>query len=172
MSHSVDNSDKTKALRTAFGQYATGVAIVTALDKDQQPVGMTINSFSSVSLTPALVSWCIDERAASSATFASAERFALTVLAADQAELALRFATRGANKFHGIDVDDGQAPVIEKACAWFRCDLYRSIALGDHRMLVGRVTEIGNNGLQPLIFRGGQFQQLAPTEVLATRAAA
>jgi len=172
MSHTVDNNDKTKALRATLGQFATGVAIVTALDQEQQPVGMTINSFSSVSLTPALVSWCIDERAASYATFARARRFALTVLAADQAELALRFATRGADKFRGIDVDDGQAPVIANACAWFRCDSYRSIALGDHRMLVGRITEFGNSELQPLVFRGGQFQQLAPAEALAVRAAA
>ncbi len=172
MKRKIDNSDGIRALRGALGQFTTGVAIVTAFDREQQPVGMTINSLSSVSLTPALVSWCIDERAASYATFARARRFALTVLAADQAELALRFATRGADKFRGIDVNDGQAPVIANACAWFRCDSYRSITLGDHRMLVGRITEFGKNDLQPLVFRDGQFLQLAPAEAQAARAAA
>jgi flavin reductase (DIM6/NTAB) family NADH-FMN oxidoreductase RutF len=172
MNHKIDINDGIRSLRAALGQFATGVAIVTTLDQDQQPVGMTINSFSSVSLTPALVSWCIDRRAASYATFAQARRFALTVLAADQADLALRFATRGADKFRGIEIHDRQAPVIANACAWFRCESYRSIALGDHRMLVGRITEFGNNDLQPLVFRGGQFQQLAAAEALAARAAA
>jgi flavin reductase (DIM6/NTAB) family NADH-FMN oxidoreductase RutF len=167
-----DNSDDQKALRGALGQFATGVAIVTALDRQQRPAGMTINSFSSVSLTPALVSWCIDRRAVSYATFANVNRFALTVLAADQADLALRFATRGADKFRGIEIVDDQAPIIANACAWIRCESYRSIALGDHRMLVGRVTEFGINDLPPLVFRGGQFQQLAAAEPLMTRAAA
>jgi flavin reductase (DIM6/NTAB) family NADH-FMN oxidoreductase RutF len=172
MKQKIDNNDQAKALRTALGQFPTGVAIVTALDQNRQPVGMTINSFSSVSLTPALVSWCIDQRAASYATFTKAEHFAFTVLAADQADLALRFATRGADKFRGIEIDDGQSPVIANACAWFRCESYRSIALGDHQMLVGKVTESGNNDLQPLVFRGGQFQQLAAAEALLARAAA
>lgn len=172
MNRKINSNDGIRDLRGTLGQFATGVAIVTALDQDRQAVGMTINSFSSVSLTPALVSWCIDERAASYATFARARRFALTVLAADQADLALRFATRGADKFRGIEIDDGQAPVIANACAWFRCESYRSIALGDHRMLVGRITEFNNSDLQPLVFRGGQFLQLAPTEALVARAAA
>ncbi len=133
---------------------------------------MTINSFSSVSLMPALVSWCIDQRAASYATFIGASHFALTVLAADQADLALRFATRGVDKFRGIEIDDGQAPVIANACAWFRCESHRSIELGDHQMLVGKVTEFGNNDRQPLVFRNGQFQQLAAAEPLPVRAAA
>ena len=75
------DSDRTTTLRAALGQFSTGIAIVTALDREQQPVGMTINSFSSVSLTPALVSWCIDRRAASYSTFTRAARFALSVLA-------------------------------------------------------------------------------------------
>jgi flavin reductase (DIM6/NTAB) family NADH-FMN oxidoreductase RutF len=172
MSHTADNSDKTRALRVALGQFATGVAVVTAIDLNGQPVGMTINSFSSVSLKPALVSWCIDRRAASYATFTRARRFALTVLSTEQADLALRFATRGADKFRGIDIDDGQAPVIANACAWFRCESYRSIALGDHQMLVGKVSEFGNNALRPLVFSSGQFRQLAGDEALAPRAAA
>jgi len=171
MKPTVHSSDNTRALRAALGQFATGVAIVTAVDQNGRPVGMTINSFSSVSLTPALVSWCIDRRVASYAAFTKARSFALTVLSVDQADLALRFATRGADKFRGIEIDDGQAPVIANACAWFRCESYRSIALGDHQMLIGKVSEFGNNDLQPLVFESGQFQQLA-IEPLVTRAAA
>ena len=85
MSQQYKNSDKNNSLRGSLGQFPTGVAIVTALTENLQPVGMTINSFNSVSLTPALISWCIDHRAASYKTFARAKSFTVTVLAEDQA---------------------------------------------------------------------------------------
>lgn len=172
MSQKTAVSGDTRSLRAALGQFATGVAVVTALDRERKPVGMTINSFSSVSLTPALVSWCIDRQAASYASFICARHFTLTVLGAQQADLAMRFATRGADKFRGIEVVGGQPPVIDGACAWFSCESYRSLALGDHRMLIGKVIEFGNNNLQPLVFGGGQFRQLAPAESPVEHAAA
>jgi flavin reductase (DIM6/NTAB) family NADH-FMN oxidoreductase RutF len=78
-------NDAIRELRHALGQFTTGVAIVTALGDDAGPVGMTINSFASVSLEPALVSWCIDRRAASYETFVNARHFGITVLAENQA---------------------------------------------------------------------------------------
>jgi len=172
MSQQHKNSEESNALRGSLGQFPTGVAIVTALAENLQPVGMTINSFNSVSLTPALISWCIDHRSASYRAFAKANSFTVTVLAEAQADLAMRFATPRANKFRGIEIDCDDAPVIPNGCAWFKCETYRSILLGDHTMLVGKVIEFGRTPLQPLLFKGGQFQQLAPSAEVATQVAA
>jgi len=172
MSQQFKNSDEKHALRGSLGQFPTGVAIVTALAENRQPVGMTINSFSSVSLSPALISWSIDHQSASYKAFAEAKSFAVTVLAEDQADLAIRFATRGANKFRGIETCRDDAPVIPNGCAWFKCETYRSILLGDHTMLVGKVIEFAKNPIPPLVFKGGQFQQLAHSTEVMTQAAA
>lgn len=171
MSRQINNRDETVSLRNTLSQFPTGVAIVTAFDENRQPVGMTINSFNSVSLAPALVSWCIDRQAASYETFLKATGFAVTVLAEGQAELAQRFATRGANKFRGIEIAGNDAPVIPQGCAWFKCETYQSILLGDHTMLVGKVIEFAKKPIQPLVFRGGQFQQLAQSPEITTQAA-
>ena len=172
MSQQFKNSDEKHRLRGSLGQFPTGVAIVTALAENRQPVGMTINSFSSVSLSPALISWCIDQQSASYRTFVEAKSFTVTVLAEDQADLAMRFATRGANKFRGIEACRNDAPVIPNGCAWFKCETYRSILLGDHAMLVGKVIEFAKNQIPPLVFKGGQFQQLAQSAEVSTQAAA
>lgn len=165
-------ADDNRKLRNALGQFPTGVAIVTALDDNSRLVGMTINSLASISLSPALISWCIDHRAASYDAFLNAKRFAVTVLSEYQSDLALGFATRGANKFESLDIDDSDAPVIPNGCAWFKCDSYRSILLGDHNMLVGKVTEFDRYPVPPLVFNGGLFRQLAQTEEGIDRAAA
>ncbi len=150
-----------RSLRRALGSYPTGVAIVSALTEKRQPAGMTINSFASVSLSPPLICWCIDRQAATYEIFSRAAEFALTVLSAEQAGLAARFATRGANKFRDIDVYHDRPPLIPGGCAWFRCENSRSLLLGDHRMLIGRVIDFGCNTNTPLVFSNGNFQRLA-----------
>ena len=172
MNQQNNNSNEIAALRASLGQFPTGVAVVTALAENTRPVGMTINSFNSVSLTPALVSWCIDQQSASYRTFARAKSFAITVLGEDQIELAMRFATRGANKFRGIKYGAEDAPVIPNGCAWFKCENYRSILLGDHLMLVGKIVAFARNPIQPLVFKSGQFQQLVQSAGMVSQAAA
>ena len=172
MNQKFKNNDKIRSFRSTLGQFPTGIAIVTALTENCQPVGMTINSFNSISLTPALISWCIDLQAASYEAFTLAKNFAVTVLAENQSDLAMRFATRGADKFRDIDTNHHNAPVIPNGCAWFKCETCHSILLGDHTMLVGKVIEFDRNPLQPLVFKGGQFQRLAQEAESSTRAAA
>jgi flavin reductase (DIM6/NTAB) family NADH-FMN oxidoreductase RutF len=172
MNQEFKSKKDTREYRNALGQFPTGVAIVTALTDDLQPVGMTINSLTSISMAPALISWNIDHGSASYKIFTNAKSFAVTVLAQDQVELALRFATQGANKFQDIEINGNEPPVIPNGCAWFKCETYRSILLGDHTMLVGKVIEFDKNHLQPLVFKGGQFQQSAPGTGVTTRAAA
>ena len=157
--HPADDTAR-RALRSALGNFPTGIAIVTALTEERQPVGMTINSFASVSLSPPLISWCIDRRAATYRAFSRATEFAVTVLCAEQAELAMRFATRGAHKFDGIEVCGNQPPLIPGGCAWFRCRTWRSLLLGDHRMLIGRVIAHGSRPASPLVFANGEFRSL------------
>ena len=160
MSKNNTHDNARRELRSALGRYTTGVAIVTAAGADGRPVGMTINSFSSVSLAPALVAWCIDRGAASHETFVNAGQFCITVLAEHQVELAMRFATRGADKFRDIEIDSEGVPAIAGGCAWFKCDLYRSLDLGDHTMLIGKIREYARHSPAPLIFSDGSFQRL------------
>ncbi len=159
MCRTIKPSQETRALRDALGQFATGVAIVTASGEDSTPVGMTINSFSSVSMTPPLVAWCVDRRAASYPVFARTPHFCISVLNDDQAELATRFASRGEDKFRDMTCN-GSAPVIEGACAYFRCDTYQRFLLGDHLMLIGRVIEFDKLARTPLLFARGRFHTL------------
>ena len=168
MCHQVQPQQNVRALRQALGQFATGVAIVTAADPRNRPLGMTINSFSSVSLSPALVAWCVDRSAASYRGFATADRFCITVLADDQQELAQRFATRGADKFHDIR-SDAQGPRIEGGCARFECVTYRRVLLGDHLMIIGRVERFDAQPASPLLFVSGR---LIPVETDKAKAAA
>ena len=158
MSATCKNDEQKRRLRKALGRFPTGVAIVTAISDDNRPVGMTINSLTSISLAPALLAWSIDRGAASYEVFTNADRFAVTVLSDQQAELAMRFATRGADKFEGLEFDRRDAPVIPDACARFQCDSWRSIPLGDHTMLVGKIIDYDHSALPPLVFLGGQFQ--------------
>jgi len=146
--------------------YPTGVAIVTTACDDGGPAGMTINSFSSISMEPALIGWCIDRSAASYPIFSRCSAFTISVLGQDQQQLASIFATANADKFGAIasapvDNDATSAgPVIPGASAWLRCQLYRQVPLGDHLMLVGEVTDFVRYSVQPLVFAQGQFGQL------------
>jgi len=143
-------------LRSAFGQFPTGVAIVTIATPEGGSTGITINSFSSVSLSPALVSWCIDVNSGSYFSFALAPRFTITVLAEDQQEIARRYATRGIDKSAGESIDD-MPPAIPDGCAEYHCDTYRTTPMGDHLMIVGKVRKVGTSDRKPLLFMNGRF---------------
>ena len=162
MTIKVTTSIESKILRHALGSYPTGVAIVTAVGCKNQPVGMTINSFFSISLEPPLLGWCIDNGAASFEDFFSARGFTVSVLNHNQESLAKRFATKGVDKFAGLEQStmscDGMA--IDDCSASFRCHVDERIQLGDHTLLVGRVIAFTNNHQRPLVFAQGGFRQL------------
>lgn len=165
----IDSSDLRKTLST----YPTGVSVVTATGLDKQPRGMTINSLVSISLDPPLLGWCLDLKAASFADFAHCRFFSLSVLSLQQAALAKRFATRGIDKFAGLDCRPGpeggeDAPLlIADACAWISCKLYRFVPLGDHLMLVGEVLHVEQGDAHPLVFAAGRFTNLDTEQQLA-----
>ena len=145
-------------LRRIFGSFLTGVTIVTTIDGDGQPRGFTANSFTSVSLDPPLVLICIDNKAASLQAFATCERFAINVLAESQRDLSSRFASKASDKFDGVSFErvGGGPPLITGSLAWIDCENHQVIEVGDHILLVGKVTSLHDGAGAPLgFFKGG-----------------
>ncbi len=159
MSEAID----TRALRHALGQFATGVTIVTCRAADGTPVGMTANSFASVSLDPPLVLWSVDRNARSFAHFAEAEAFAFTILAQDQVDLSNRFARPGADKFAETACEDGLGgvPLIEGAAGHFECTREAAFDGGDHLIIVGRVRRFARYDRPCLVFAQGRYGAIA-----------
>lgn len=151
--------------RAALGMFATGVTIVTARGPDGAPVGLTANSFNSVSLTPPLVLWSLSRRAGSMAAFSAGSHYAINILAADQHALAERFASKAVDRFAGVAWHEGTAgaPVIDGAVAVFECFNRSRYDEGDHVIFVGEVERCEHRaGAQPLIFHGGRYYTELP----------
>lgn len=148
-----------RALRRAFGTFATGVTITTARDVAGAPVGFTANSFTSVSLDPPLLMVCLAETASSFPVFRDAGFFAVNVLGEEQREASTRFATKGADKFSAVRWRPGGtgAPLIEGSVAWFDCRTERIIPAGDHAILLGRVRDFGFTDGAPLGYCRGAY---------------
>ncbi len=153
-----------RALRNALGRFATGVAVVTAIDPDGQPIGLTVNSFSAVSLEPALVLWCLDNNSHSLAAFRKASHHAICILSVDQENLSNRFATWPADRFAGLPWHPGVggAPVFPGCCATFEVANETAHAGGDHTIFIGRVERFAETpDLAPLLFHAGRYGRLA-----------
>jgi flavin reductase (DIM6/NTAB) family NADH-FMN oxidoreductase RutF len=146
--------------RAALGMFATGVTVVTARAADGSLVGLTANSFNSVSLDPPLVLWSLARRAGSLPIFSRGSHYAINILAADQKDLAQRFATRDIDRFAGVAWREGAggAPVLEGVAAVFECANRSQYEEGDHVIFVGEVERCAaRSGAQPLIFHGGRY---------------
>jgi flavin reductase (DIM6/NTAB) family NADH-FMN oxidoreductase RutF len=154
----------TRALRNALGRFATGVAIVTALDPDGRPIGLTVNSFSAVSLEPALVLWCLDNNSHSLEAFRRASHHVINILSAQQMDLSNRFATWPADRFVGLpwQAGAGGVPVFPGCCAIFEVANETAHAGGDHTIFIGRVERFSETpDLAPLLFHAGRYRELA-----------
>lgn len=152
-----------RALRDALGCFTTGVTIITALGEGGRKVGLTANSFSSVSLDPPLVSWSLSLYAPSLPVFQDASHFAVHVLARDQEHLALKFANTGEDKFAGLETEPGLggAPLLSGAIARFQCrNSYRYYG-GDHILFLGTVEAFEAGDGEPLLFCRGRFGDFA-----------
>lgn len=149
--------------RRALGQFPTGVGIVTTLDAQGAPVGMTISSFNSVSVTPPLVLWSIDRSALSADLFRTTDHFAVNILAADQTALSNRFASRGEDKFQDVPWTAGQggSPVLPDVAALFECRNWAQYDGGDHWIIVGEVLRYSYDAAKPpLVFGQGGYASL------------
>jgi flavin reductase (DIM6/NTAB) family NADH-FMN oxidoreductase RutF len=152
----------TTDFRNALGSFATGVTVITALGKNGQKVGMTANSFNSVSLDPALVLWSIGRDSNCFEDFIAAEAYAIHILAEDQQELSDRFAKSGADRFEGLACTEGLSgvPLLPTHSACFQCRLEKQFDGGDHVILVGKVLEFSDHGSKPLLFYRGGYAAL------------
>ncbi|MES2949771.1 MAG: flavin reductase family protein [Pseudomonadota bacterium] len=146
--------------RDALGMFATGVTIVTARTDQGSYVGLTANSFNSVSLAPPLVLWSLARSAGSMAAFSTGSHYAINILSADQQDLAKQFAARSGDRFAGVRfvLGTGGAPLIEGAAATFECFNRSRYEEGDHVIFVGEVERCAHRaGASPLLFHGGKF---------------
>lgn len=152
-----------KILRNALGSFATGVTIITASDDNGVRVGLTANSFSSVSLNPALVSWSLANHAPSMPIFQGCSHYTIHVLKREQKDLAIRFSQPRDDKFDGLELSLGlgNSPVLTDAMATFQCrNAYRHLG-GDHIIFLGAVEQFHVGEGEPLIFHAGSFCDLA-----------
>jgi flavin reductase (DIM6/NTAB) family NADH-FMN oxidoreductase RutF len=152
------------ALRRAFGTYATGVVVIGAPGPDGTPVGMTVNSFSSVSLDPPLVSFCPSRSSFAFPVYAAMRHFSVNVLAAEHRALSDRFArASGEHKWTGVKhrIGEGGVPVLEDALAAFECEVEARFDAGDHVIVVGRVLQLAHaDERAPLVFHGSRYRAL------------
>lgn len=153
----------TVAYRRALGTFATGVCVVTA-DAAQGPLGITVNSFASVSLEPRLVLWSLDQRSERWPAFSGVDRFAVHVLGADGEAAARRFS-RGLCRLEADEFTrgDGGAPRLAGAAAWFDCVTHARVPMGDHTIIVGRVEAFEATASPVLTFHRGRYGQLGDT---------
>ncbi|MDP9607410.1 UNVERIFIED_ORG: flavin reductase (DIM6/NTAB) family NADH-FMN oxidoreductase RutF [Variovorax paradoxus] len=155
----VDRFDR-RDFRKALGQFSTGVTVITTRAIDGRRVGMTANSFSSVSLDPPLVLWSLARQAPSVADFTGASHFAINVLAANQHHLSRQFSTPQPDKFGGVDCCEGTAgvPLLNGVIARFVCRNVRQYDGGDHLIFIGEVERYERFDGEPLVFHSGYYQ--------------
>jgi len=147
------------AFRAALGSFATGVTVITTRAGDGSSVGLTANSFNSVSLEPPMVLWSLARSSRSLGAFEQASHWAVHVLAADQEALSNRFARRGEDKFAGLTLEHGAggAPLLPGCAARFECRGAFRYDGGDHVIFVGEVVRFTRGDVAPLVFHAGQY---------------
>jgi flavin-dependent trigonelline monooxygenase, reductase component len=147
------------ALRRAFGTFVTGVTIITTVDADGNPRGMTANSFTSVSLDPPLLLVCVGKSASSFPAFNEAKSFAVNLLHEGQTEVSGVFASKSVDKFQSVNHDRVHtgAPVLTDCLTWFDCTTHNRIDAGDHVILIGQVQAFGTTPSAPLGFCRGRY---------------
>lgn len=151
-----------RMLRDVLGCFATGVCVVTSIGDQGLPVGMTINSFSSVSLDPPLVLWSIGLTTPSRSAYQNHPGFAINIMGAEAKDLSLHFARPSEDKFAGVDWTAGHegVPVLQDALAVLECRVDQSIIAGDHEIFIGRVTRLSHKDGAPLLFHRGSFAEI------------
>jgi len=153
----------TKAFRHALGSFPTGVAVVTAM-AGGDAVGMTVNSFTSVSLDPPLVLWCLKKDSHRYRVFAEADAFTINILGTEHENVSARLAKQGEHSLHGVDLleTDLGPPALADAHAVFECSRESVHEAGDHLILIGRVVQFARrDDGAPLVFYQGRYGALS-----------
>lgn len=146
--------DQVASFKAAMGNYPTGVTVVTAYNQEGKPMGMTVNSFASVSLDPLLVLWSIDKRVFSYEDFLKVDKFTVNILAADQGDLCNLFSSKVEDRFSQCDWNESELnlPVLSNSLAVLQCKMFKQIEAGDHTIIIGEVLDIHNDSKEPLLY--------------------
>lgn len=157
----------TTELRRCLGSFVTGVTVITALDAQGQPEGITANSFSSLSLEPALIVWSLRLSSRSFDTYQNATHFAVNILAQEQVNLSNRFAASGIKRFDGVGYTPGLAgvPLLAGCVATLECSLQATHPGGDHALFIGQVQRIHMYQRAPLAYGSGGYLSVQPLDV-------
>ena len=152
--------------RKVVGNFATGVTVVTTQTHDRSPYGLTVNSFTSVSLDPILVLVCLDNRLSGLDAFSQGGKFAVNILSEDQKDICKHFATRGTDRSAAAYITGKTGvPVLESTLARMECEVTAIYPAGDHKVLLGEVKSAevaaGREDKAPLLFFRGQYHQLS-----------
>ena len=152
--------------RNALGTFPTGVCVVTTTSPEGAAIGLTCNSFSSVSLSPALVLWSLSLRSPNLNNFLQAPHFVINVLSAEQRDISQRFAQSIANKFEGVECLEGRlgVPLIGGAAAHLECRNETRYYSGDHVIFIGHVLHYAYRECEPLVFCNGRYADLKREE--------
>jgi flavin reductase (DIM6/NTAB) family NADH-FMN oxidoreductase RutF len=157
--------EKQQLFKEAMGNYPTGVTIITAVTEDGSPVGLTVNSFASVSLDPLLVLWSIDHKVSSIDAFVNGGKFAIHILAGDQQQLCKDFSSKNVDRFSTCEwnYSENHLPVIENTFAVLECKTHQTIVAGDHTILIGQVINIQvNSEKDPMLYHRRHFSSIPP----------
>ena len=156
-----ENLTKAEFCRTC-AKFPTGVTIVTVLDAEGSPHGMTASSFTSVSLDPPLVLVCVDHGASVLAHLRRAQHIGINILSESQQDLSAHFARRGHDRFDGVEwvAGHGGVPLIPDALASFECTIQRMVDAGDHTILIAKVESVEHSDGHPLVYFGSGYYKL------------
>ncbi len=152
-------ADEFRPLKNAFGKFATGIAIATCVDANGDFRALTINSFTSVSLDPALLLWCLENKTAAYPHFMEADAYALSILGAGQTALSNRFAGRAPEPPapDEYEIWETGAPLLKSRIAGFDCRIHRRHKAGDHAILIGEVVRFDSNDDGPLVYYASRY---------------
>lgn len=150
--------------KDVMGNYPTGVTVITTKDKHGQPIGLTVNSFASVSLEPLLILWSIDKNASTYESFMEADKFAVHVLSGDQGDICSLFSTRGIDRFNQCEwkYSDDNLPIISEASGVLQCETFKMVEAGDHTILIGEVFDIKSENKDPLLYHRRNVGKIPP----------
>jgi flavin reductase (DIM6/NTAB) family NADH-FMN oxidoreductase RutF len=148
--------------RRVCGRFPTGITVITVLDAERHPHGVTINSFASLSLEPKLVMVCLDLRSGVLGHFLESSHFAINVLAEEQEHHSRRFASISESRFHGVDWHEAESgvPLLDGALAHLECATTRWFEVGDHVVLIGEVLRAGYREGKPLVYFASKYTTL------------
>ncbi|MBL4879716.1 MAG: flavin reductase family protein [Oleispira sp.] len=154
---------KDKGFRSALGKFSTGVCLVSFFNENGAPIGITINSFASISLDPQVISWSIKKKSMCYGLFSGINNYAVSVLSKDQVGLSNRYAVSGDHIMDPAEyyISDSGLPIVNNSISHFECNRWKDITVGDHDIILGKVAGYASErDARPLVFFGGMYRGL------------